>query len=130
MAVSNNNPIRDRIVTDEPCPIRTLWEFDHDDDSPRSLAVGVKGQALECIKFIVGEAFDAGTIVIGKTGTTNAYMTTLNLVGLPVGAVVIVEGLLAEFTEDTEIILTITGNPTTGQLDGWCDFTHQMSRAK
>ncbi len=129
MAVSNNNPRRKTLTTDQPCAIRAPWSFDNDDDSPRSLCVAASGQALTRIQFVIIAAFDVGSIVIGKTGSTSAYMSALNLVGLPVGTIVFVD-LATEFTEEEEIILTCTGNPTTGQLDGFCDFTEQMNFAK
>jgi hypothetical protein len=129
MAVSNNNPQRKVLTTDQPSAIRAIWAFDHDDDSPRSLCTGAKGQMVTRIQFTILAAFDIGTIVIGRTGATSAYMSTLNLVGLPVGTVVFVD-LMVEFTEDEEIILTVTGNPTVGVLEGFCDFTEQMNFAK
>jgi hypothetical protein len=129
MAVSNNNPRRKTLTTEDPCAIRAIWSLDHDDDSPRSLAVAASGQMITRIQFVIITAFDAGSIVIGKTGSTSAYMSTLNLVGLPVGTVVFVD-LMTEFTEEEEIILTLTGNPTVGQIDGFCDFTEQMNFAK
>lgn len=131
MAVSASpNPLRDIVVTDEPCPITLPWEFDNDDDSPRTLAIIKKGQLLRECEFTVNAIFDIGTIVIGVTGTTNSVMTTLNLVGLPINTVVTIPALWIEMTEDTEIILTLTGNPTTGQLDGFFGVRDQFSRAK
>ena len=124
------NPIREVTNTDEPCHILQPWSFDDDDDSGKVLAKAGDGQALRTLRGIITEAFDVGTLAIGKTGSTSAYMAALNLVGLPVGTVFEVPGLLVEFTEDTEIIATLVGNPTTGNIDGEIGFHEEFDAAR
>lgn len=128
--MANDNPQRDLVCTDEPCPIRLPFSFDDDDDSPRSLGWVGDGQALTGLRFIITEAFDVGSITIGKTGSVAAYMPAVNLVGLAVGTVVEVTGLLIEMTADTEVLLTCTGNPTTGALDGFLETLDKFDSAK
>lgn len=130
MAVTINNPIRTPATTDNPSAILAPWEFDHDDDSPRSLLTLATGQLLRGLEFTVNAIFDIGTIVIGIDGDTDRVMTVLNLVGLPAGTIVTVPDLWLEATEDTEVFLTLTGNPTTGQLDGFGTIVNQFNKAK
>lgn len=120
--------IREAPRTDEPCPAFSSFKIDKDTDTDEVVARVNAGDAVKELRFKITEAYDAGTASFGKSGSTTLLTPVINLAAYALNEVVVVP-VLEEFEDATDIIVTLTGAPTTGEMKGVIERYHEFDKA-